>query len=104
MSTAGLRESTPAPATLPFEGDRERYWIPAESTLEIKHEFWAEAIKHQLQPAPDLNHVIVVRVMTENGPWETFFYRRHDRFRMRTPKTRLADAKELETKIRELVG
>ena len=46
---------------LMFEGDRERYWIPAESILEVKHEYWADSVKHQLQSAPNLNHDILVR-------------------------------------------
>ena len=80
---------------LRFEGDRERYWIPAESILEIKHEFWAESVQHQLQKAPSLNHVIVVRAMTASGPWETWFYSRQYKFRPLTEKRRLADALEL---------
>ena len=81
-----------------FEGDRERYWIPAESILEIKHEFWAESVQHQLQKAPSLNHVIVVRAMTASGPWETWFYSRQYKFRPHTEKRRLANALELESK------
>ena len=88
---------------LRFEGDRERYWIPAESILEIKHEFWAESVQHQLQKAPSLNHVIVVRAMTASGPWETWFYSRQYKFRLHTENARLADALELESKIRELM-
>jgi hypothetical protein len=87
---------------LRFEGDRERYWIPAESILEIKHEFWAESVQHQLQRSPSLNHVVVVCAMTASGTWETWFYCRQYRFRMHTEKRRLADVLELESKIREL--
>jgi len=86
-----------------FEGDRERYWIPAESILEVKHEYWADSVKHQLQSAPNLNHDILVRAMTANGPWETWLYRRHHRFRAKTAKRRLADALELQAMIAELV-
>jgi hypothetical protein len=98
----GFLELKPARRELIFEGDRQRYWIPVESILEIKHEFWAEAIQHQLQSSPTLHHHIVVRAMTAEGPWETWFSRRHDTFRRLTAKRRLADAKELESKIREL--
>ena len=42
-----------------FEGDRERYWIPVESILEIKHEFWAEAPPHQPHSTPTLHHLVV---------------------------------------------
>jgi hypothetical protein len=86
-----------------FEGDRERYWIPVESILEVKHEFWAEAVQHQLQSSPTLNHLIVVRAMTARGPWETWFYQRQNHFRIYTAKRRLADALELENKIRDLM-
>ena len=47
-SDIGLLELNWARRQLIFEGDRERYWIPAESILEIKHEFWAEANPNQL--------------------------------------------------------
>ena len=86
-----------------FEGDRERYWIPLESILETRHDYWADAVKHQLQSAPSLNHVITVRAMTAKGPWETWLYRRHNGFRPRTAKRRLADSLELQRKITELV-
>jgi hypothetical protein len=87
-----------------FEGDRERYWIPVESILDVKHEFWAELVQHQLQSSPTLNHLIVVRAMTARGPWETWFYRRQNSLRIYTAKRRLADALELEGKIRALMG
>jgi hypothetical protein len=82
-----------------FEGDCERYWIPVESILETNHEYWADSVKHQLQSKPNLNHVIRVRAMTANGPWETWFYRRATAFRPRTAKRRLNDALELQSKI-----
>ena len=40
----------------------------------------------------DLMEVDVVRAMTADGPWETWFYRRQNNFRMHTAKRRLADA------------
>jgi hypothetical protein len=89
---------------LVFEGDRQRYWIPVESILEVKHEFWAEFVQHQLQSSPTLNHVVVVRAMTADGPWETWFYQRQYKFRVHTAQRRLEDAEELESKIRELMG
>jgi hypothetical protein len=99
----GFLELKKSRRELIFEGDRERYWIPVESILEIKHEFWAEAIQHQLQASPTLHHHIVVRAMTAEGPWETWFSLRQNSFRMLTAKRRLADAQELESKIRELM-
>ncbi len=84
-----------------FEGDRERYWIPVESILETRHDYWADAVKHQLQRSPNLNHVILVRAMTAKGPWETWFYRRHNGFRPRTANRRLNDALELQRSITE---
>lgn len=86
-----------------FEGDRERYWIPADSILDIKHEFFADPVQHEMQSSPSLNHLIVVRAMTETGPWETWFYRRHHTAKPRTAKRRLQDALELESRIRALV-
>jgi hypothetical protein len=50
-----------------------------------------------------LNHVIVVRAMTDDGPWETWFYRRQSSPKMPTAKRKLAEAKELEQKIREVL-
>jgi hypothetical protein len=88
---------------LVFEGDRLRYWIPVESILEVKHEFWAQSVQHQLQSSPSLNHLVVVRAMTADGPWETWFYQRQHRFRRHTENRRLDDALELESKIRELM-
>jgi hypothetical protein len=102
-SDIGFLEINARRRELIFEGDRERYWIPVESILEVKHEFWAAPTKHQLQSSPTLSHVVVVRAMTADGPWETWFYRRHNMFRMQTPKRRLADSMELESKIRELM-
>jgi hypothetical protein len=86
-----------------FEGDLQRYCIPVESILDLKHEYWAESIQHQLQSSPTLHHLVVVRAMTAGGPWETWFSRRQIRFQVRTAKRRLAEALELETKIRELM-
>ena len=57
-------------------------------------------------PAPEsaiAEPFIVVRAMTASGPWETWFYSRQYKFRLHTEKRRLADALELESKIRELV-
>jgi len=102
-SDIGFLDLDKARRELIFEGGRERYWIPVESILEIKHEFWAESVKHQLQSSPTLNHLVVVRAMTADGPWETWFYRRQNKFLMRTAKRRLTDALELECKIRELM-
>jgi hypothetical protein len=87
-----------------FEGDRQRYWIPAESILSVTHEFWASAGQHQFQSSPTLNHLVVVRALTAEGPWETWFYRRQNAFRPQTANRRLADALELEAKIRALIG
>jgi hypothetical protein len=94
----GLLELNRARRELIFEGDRERYWIPADAILETRREIWAEPNQHQLPPT--LHHLVVVRATTAEGPWETCFYRRHTKFRMRTEKERLADALELETRIR----
>ena len=99
----GFLEMNKSTRELVFEGDRERYWIPVESILEIKHEFWAEAVQHQLQSAPTLHHHVVVRAQTADGPWETWFSRRQDTLRLLTAGRRLADATELEAKIRELM-
>jgi hypothetical protein len=63
-----------------FEGVRQRYGIPVESILDLKHEFWAEAVQHQLRSSPTLHHLVVVRAMTAEGPWETWFYRRQHKF------------------------
>jgi hypothetical protein len=86
-----------------FEGDRERYWIPVESILEVRHEFWSDSIKHQLQSEPNKYHVITVRAMTADGPWETWFYRRQDKFQRYTAKQRLNEAMALQAKIRALM-
>jgi hypothetical protein len=86
-----------------FEGDRERYWIPVESILEVRHEFWSESMKHQFQSEPNKYHVITVRAMTADGPWETWFYRRQDKFQRYTAKQRLSEAMSLQSKIRELM-
>jgi hypothetical protein len=102
-SDIGFLELDKKRRELVFEGDRERYWIPVESILEVKHESWAETVQHQLQTSPSLNHLVVVRAMTAAGPWETWFYRRQNKFRMNTATRRLADALELECKIRELM-
>ena len=101
-SDIGLLELNQARRELIFEGDHERYGIPAESILETRREFWAEPNQNQLPPT--LHHLVVVRAMTPEGPRETCFYRRHNKFRMHTAKQRLADALELETKIRELTN
>jgi len=103
-SDIGFLELNKSRRELIFEGDKERYWIPVESIIEIKHEFWADSVKHQLQSSPNLNHVIVVKAMTDKGPWEAFFYRRQNEFQMLTAKRRLTNAKELEQKIRELAS
>ncbi len=102
-SDIGFLELNKSRRELIFEGDRQRYWIPVDSILEIKHEFWAESIQHQLQSSPTLHHLVVVHAMTADGPWETWFSRRHNKLQMRTAKRRLADALELESKIRELM-
>ena len=102
-SDIGFLELNKLRRELVFEGDRERYWIPVESILDIKHEFWAESVQHQLQSSPSLNHVVVVRARTAAGPWETWFYRRHNKLQMRTAKRRLADSLELERGVRELM-
>ncbi len=99
----GFLELNAAKRELIFEGDRERYWMPAESILEIKHEFWGESVQHALQSTPNLNHLVVVRAMTADGPWETWFSRRQNTFKMRTANRRLADAAELENKIRDFI-
>jgi hypothetical protein len=103
-SDIGFLKLDAARHALTFEGDRERYRIPVESILEIRREFWAESVKHQLQKSPTLRHVVVVRAMTADGPWETWFYRRHNAFRPQTAKRRLADAAELESKIRAITA
>jgi hypothetical protein len=99
----GFLDLNKARRELIFEGDRQRYWVPVESILEVKREFWAESVQHQLQRSPTLHHLVVIRAMTADGPWETWFSRRQNKFQMRTAKRRLADAVELETKIRELM-
>jgi hypothetical protein len=99
----GFLELDKSRRELIFEGDRERYWIPVESILEVKHEFWSEPVQHHFQSKPTQHHLTVVRAMTPDGPWETWFYRRQVRFRMRTAKRRLADAQELEEKIQALM-
>jgi len=99
----GFLEMSESKRALLFEGDRERYFIPVESILEVKHESWAALVQHQLQSAPTLHHHIVVRAQTAGGPWETWFSRRQDTFRRLTAKQRLADAQELESKIRRLI-
>ncbi|WP_165235508.1 hypothetical protein [Aquisphaera insulae] len=86
-----------------FEGDRQRYRIPVESILSVEHESWSEPTRHQLQSAPSQNHAIVVRAMTKDGPWETWFYQRWNTLRPITEKGRLADAVALESRIRELM-
>jgi hypothetical protein len=101
-SDIGLLELNRARRELIFEGDRERCWIPVESILETRREFWAEPNQHQLPPT--LHHLVVVRAMTAEGPWETWFYRRHNKFRMHSAKHRLPDALELESRIRELMN
>jgi hypothetical protein len=103
-SDIGFLELNKARRELIFEGDRERYWIPVESILEIKHEYWSEAIKHQLQSQPTQHHLVVVRAMTNDGPWETWFYQRQKKVKWRNAKQRLADALELESKIRDLMA
>ncbi len=102
-SDIGFLELDKARRELVFEGDHERYWIPVEAILEIRQEFWADSVQPRLPSLPPLNHVVVVRAMTAEGPWETWFYRRHNKFVRRTAKRRLADALELENKIRELM-
>jgi hypothetical protein len=99
----GFLEMSESKRALLFEGDRERYFIPVESILEVKHESWAALVQHQLQSAPTLHHHIVVRAQTAAGAWETWFSRRQDTFRRLTAKQRLADAQELESKIRRLI-
>jgi hypothetical protein len=101
-SDIGLLKIDRGRRELIFEGDKERYWIPAESIVEMKHEYWADSVKHQLQSAPNLNHAILVRAMTPTGPWETWFYRRHHGFRPRTAKRRLNDSLELQRQIAAL--
>lgn len=101
-SDIGFLELSHQHGELIFEGDRERYWIPADSIIEVKHESFQE-VANQTQGTPILSHVIVVRAMTAKGPWETWFYRRHEGFKMRTAQRRLADAKEMESKIREFL-
>ena len=63
---------------------RGRYLVSAVGTMMLRSE----------QVAP---------VGRAEGPWETWFYRRQNKFQMRTAKRRLADALELETEIRELM-
>ena len=62
-----------------------------------------EARKHQFQRAPTKYHVIVVRAMTAEGPWETWFYRRQDKFERYTEKQKLCEATLLKNKIYELM-
>jgi hypothetical protein len=100
----GFLELNQKKRELIFEGDRERYWIPVDSILEVKHEFWASPAQHQFQRSPSLNHLVVVRAMTAGGPWETWFYRRHSGFHPQTAKRRLDDSLELESRIRELIA
>src|SRR5262249_853269 len=103
-SDIGFLELNKKRRELIFEGDRERYWIPVESILEVKHEFWAESVQHQLQSSPTLRHLVVVSAMTKHAPWETWFYRRPVEFRRHTAKRLLADSLELESQIRELMA
>jgi hypothetical protein len=86
-----------------FEGDRERYWIPVESILDVQHEFWSDSIQHQFQSEPNKYHVITVRAMTADGPRETWFYRRQDKFQRYTADQRLNEAMALQAKIRALM-
>jgi hypothetical protein len=88
---------------LRFEGDNQRYVIPADSILDVSHEFFGETLKHQLQKQPSQQHLVVVRAMTAVGPWETWFYLRHRRFHPRTGKRRLAESLALEQEISELI-
>jgi hypothetical protein len=86
-----------------FEGDRERCWIPADSILEVKHESFSDPASQAHQSAPALNHLITVCAMTEQGPWEFCFYRRHHTLRRRTANRKLTDSLELEAEIRQLL-
>jgi hypothetical protein len=98
----GLLELNKASRELVFEGDCERYKIPAESILEIKTEFWTETNEHYMLPV--IHYVVVVRAKLAEGAWEACFQPRDTHFRMRTAKRRLTDANELENKICELIG
>jgi len=87
-----------------FEGDRERYWIPAGAILGCEVE--------QVEPPSNLtaqtdhypHFVAVVRANHRDGPWEAPFSVRHDpnsRFRGRSHQSR---AQELRERILKLVG
>ncbi len=102
-SDIGFLEINHARRELIFEGDRERYWIPVSSILEVIHEFYEEPILHPYQGSSKRQHLIVVRAMTDSGSWEACFYRRHQGFKLHTAQRRLTDALELQAKILILV-
>lgn len=103
VTDIGFLELNPTQRELIFQGDRERYWIPAESIISVQHECFAEAVQHEFQRSPTLHHFVVVRAMTTAGPWETCLHCRQPRFQRSSAKRRLAHALQLEGQIRELL-
>ena len=96
-SDIGFLELNAAKRELIFEGDREHYGSPPSRFSKSSMSFGASRCSTRVQSSPNLNHLVVVRAMTADGAWETWFSRRQNTFKMRTANQRLADAVELES-------
>jgi hypothetical protein len=81
-----------------FEGDKERYRIPAEAITDCKIESYTSGAGN----SRTFYFMVVVSGNTATGPWETWFWQRHPDLRPYGKNRRQAVAQELEARIRAM--
>ncbi|MGE3314589.1 MAG: hypothetical protein AB7O26_05685 [Planctomycetaceae bacterium] len=83
-----------------FEGDQERYRIPADSIKSIEIEGYAAPGD---QTGTAAQFVVVLRAETETGPWEAPIAHRHVFAKPRTSQKKRELVIELQDRIREIL-
>jgi hypothetical protein len=99
-SDVGYLKIDSAQRELVFEGDKERYRIPANSITYCRVEYFAAPGD---QTGKQLFYLVVIRAQTTKGPWETAIAHRHVERKRRGVKQRHEEAVALHERIQSII-
>jgi hypothetical protein len=88
---------------LVFEGDKERYWIPAASIISCEVEQVEPPSSFMAQTDSYPHFVVVVKAGHRDGPWEAPFSVRHDPHGSFRGRSHQARARELQERILQTI-